>query len=178
MTPAQLALAAGVDSKWIRNVRQLLGRPANSGPIEARWLGLVHELTSTLGCTLAVAAQVADAALAAPIEQRELRISLGQSGEGRVEVVVDLWRDRSVHLARLSRALEHPPAERRGRPPAARRTRGSVRERAAGYGVDVDRLRPGLARTPAERLARLDENVAFLAAGRASLASKKVKRSR
>jgi hypothetical protein len=168
MTPAQFAVAAGVDPKWIRNVRQLLGRPTGNGPTEARWLGLVHELHSTLGCTLAVAARVADAAVAASVGQREVRVSLGEPGDGRVEVVVDLWRDRSVHLARLSRALEHPPAERRGRPPAARRTRASVRERAATYGVDVDRLRAGLARSPAERLARLDENVAFLAAGRAS----------
>lgn len=178
MTLAQLALAAGVPPKWIRNVRHLLGRPALTGPAEARWLGLVHELHSTLGCTLVVAARVADAALAAPIEQRELRVSPGELGDGRVQVVVDLWRDRSVHLARLSRALEHPPAERRGRPPAARRTRGSARAKAAAYGVDVDRLRAGLARTPAERLERLDENVAFVAAGRTSLASSRAKRTR
>ena len=177
MTSAQLAIAAGVPPKWIRNVRQLLGRPAGNGPDEARWLGLVHELHSTLGCTLAVAARVADAAIAAPIEQRELRVSLDATGDGRVRVVVDLWRDRSVHLARLSRAREHPPVERRGRPQAARRNRGSARARAAAHGVDVDRLRAGLARTPAERLERLDENVAFLAAGRASLASSRVKRT-
>lgn len=178
MTSAQLALAAGVAPKWMRNVRQLLSRPAGSGPDEVRWLGLVHELHSTLGCTLTVAARAADAAIAAPVEQRELRMSLGESGDGRVQVVVDLWREWSVHLARLSRAIERPPAERRGRPAAARRNRGGARARAAAYGVDVDRLRAGLARTPAERLERLDENVAFLAAGRASLASSRVKRTR
>ena len=170
MTPAQLALAAGADSKWIQNARRLLDRAPANGPRDARWLGLVYELHSALGCALTVAALVADAAVAAPVDQRELRVPLGEPG-GRAELVVDLWRDRSVHLARLSRALMRPPLERRGRPRTERTSRASARARAAAYGVDVDRLRAGLSRPPAERLARLDENVAFLIAGRAALSA-------
>jgi hypothetical protein len=176
MTPAQLALASGAEQKWIQNTRRLLGRPGGRvhGPDEARWFGLVHELHGTLGCSLAVAARVADAALAAPAGQRELRVPLGDAeGEGRAELVIDLWRDQSVHLARLSRALVRRPPERRGRPRAARPSRGSARTRAARYGIDVARLRAGLSRTAAERLARLDENVAFLAEGRAALAHRR-----
>jgi hypothetical protein len=141
------------------------------GPDEARWFGIVHELHGTLGCSLAVAARVADAALAAPASQRELRVSLGDAESGgRAELVIDLWRDQSVHLARLSRALVRPPPERRGRPRVARRSRGSARARAARYGIDVARLRAGLSRTATERLVRLDENAAFLAEGRSALA--------
>lgn len=177
MTPAQLLLATGADRKWIQNARRILGRPAGDGASEARWLGLVHELHSTLGCALAVAARVADDALAAPPHQRELRVPLGESG-ARAALVIDLWRDQSVHLARLSVALVRPIPERRGRPPAIRASRRSARARAAAYGVDVDRLRAGLSRTLADRLARLDENVAFLAAGRAALALARGRRSR
>ena len=176
MTPAQLALAVGADQKWIRNARRLLGRPSGEDPADVRWLGLVHELHSTLGCTLAVAARIADAALAAPTGQRELRVSLGEPDTGRAELVIDLWRDRSIHLARLSRALRRPPAERRGRPRTTRPSRGGARARAAAYGIDVARLRAGLSRTPEERLARLDENAAFLAAGRAALAEGRARR--
>ena len=152
MTPAQLALAAGADTKWIRNARTLLGRPDANDAREARWLGLVHELHSTLGCTLAVAARVADAALAAPAGRRELSVSLGESG-GCAELVIDLRREQSVHLARLSRALMRPDPERRGRPTAVRWSRASARVRALAHGIDIRRLRAGLLRPTAERIA-------------------------
>lgn len=165
MTPAQLALACGAPDKWIRNARSLLSRAPLDGPREARWLGIVHQLHSSLGCALVVAARVADAVLAAPAGQRELVVPLGANGE--TMLVVDLWRDHSVYLARLSRALVRPPIERRGRPRSDAPPRGSARTRAVAYGVDVDRLRAGISRSPDERLTRLDENVAFLAAARA-----------
>lgn len=165
MTLIQLSLAAGADVKWIQNVRRLLARPARNDAREAHWLGLVHELHVALGCPLANAARLADLVLAAPAEQRTLEVPLG---EGIAVLTLDLWREQSVHLARLSRALTLPPVERRGRPPARRRR--STTSRAVEYGVDVERLRTGLQRTVSERLVRLDENTAFLAAGRASLA--------
>ena len=153
MTPAQLSLAAGADAKWIRNARHLLGRPASDDVREARWLGLVHTLHSTLGCALRVAARVADAALAAPLGQRELRVPLDEL-EGRAELVIDLWRDRTVHAARLSRALMRPDPERRGRKPVVRWSRVSARVRALASGIDIRQLRAGLLRPPAERVAR------------------------
>ncbi len=171
MHPAQLALAAGVDLKWIQNARRLLGRTPRHDAREARWLALVHELHVTLGCSLAQAARVADRALATGPEQRDLRVALGT--DERAELVVDLWRDSTLHLARLARALTMPPPERRGRPPSGGSPRGSVRTRARVYGIDVDRLRAARDRTPAERLARLDDNLAFLTEGRAALARRR-----
>ncbi|MCY7379878.1 MAG: hypothetical protein LH467_11165 [Gemmatimonadaceae bacterium] len=165
MSPIQFALACGAPGKWIHNARYLLGRAPTDGPREVRWLGLVHELHSSLGCALAVAARVADAVLAAPTAQRELVVPLGEPS-GATVLVIDLWRDHSVYLARLSRALVRPPLERRGRPRATAPTRRSARARAVAYGVDVERLRTGIARSPAERLSRLDADVAFLAAAR------------
>lgn len=166
MTPVQFALACGAPAKWIQNARYILGRAPMAGPREVRWIGLVHELHSSLGCALAVAARVADAVLAAPATQRELVVPLG-APSGATVLVIDLWRDHSVYLARLSRALVRPPLERRGRPGAAAPTRRSARARAVAYGVDVERLRTGISRSPAERLSRLDADVAFLAAARA-----------
>jgi hypothetical protein len=176
MTPAQLARASGAPLKWIHNARRILRRPPAHDQREARWLGVVHELHATLGGALAPAARVADEVLAAPAGQRELRVALGD--DGRFELVIDLWHDRSVHLARLSHALVRPPPDRRGRPSKAVTRRRSASARAAEYGIDVARLRAGLSRTAEERLARLDENVAFLAAGRASLAARRASTAR
>jgi hypothetical protein len=168
MTPAQFALAVGADVKWIQNARRILGRAVRSDPSEARWLGLVHELHGVLGCPLSEAAAIADEALTAPIGQRTVRIHLG--GTGRVELTIDLWRDLTTHLALLSRARVMPPIDRRGRPSSTKPPTRSIRALAVEYGVDVGRLRAGLGRSVAERLTRLDDNVAFIAAGRASLA--------
>ena len=118
---------------------------------------------ANLACTLHTAAALADRAMASP--KRFIHLVVDE--EGRFEVVLDQWRDLSIHLARLSVALERPVVERRGRrrpkPP-----RGRVRERAAAYGVDVARLEAGIHRTVEQRLVRLDENLAFVNAARLS----------
>src|SRR4051794_4216397 len=114
MTPAQFALAVGAAPKWIANTRRLLNRAPRDTAEEARWLGLVHELNTVLGLPLKAAARCADLALAADPQQHHLTIDFGD--EHRAALVIDLWRDVTLHLARLSRALEMPPSERRGRP--------------------------------------------------------------
>lgn len=167
MSPAQFALTVGAPSKWIQNARRLLRRRADDSPREGRWLGLVHELHSRVGCSLLEAARIADAVAASSGSERYVRVETGDT----THIVVDAWRDMSLYLARLSRALTHPPAERRGRP-ALPRARRSASARAIAYGVDVSRLRNGLDRSVGERLKRLDDNAAFLAAGRRSLASR------
>ena len=171
MSLTRLAYIAAITPKWIQNARRLLGRPASSHAAEARWFGLTHALHAGLSCTLREAARIADIALAAPLDQRWLCVRMDDAE--RAEIVVDLWRDHSIFLARLSHATMNPVQERRGRP-SAPRPRRTAMARALAYGVDVARLRGGLARSPAERLARLDDNAAFLAVGRAALARQRV----
>lgn len=168
MSPAQLAIAVGANTKWIQNARRILGRAAAHDPAEARWLGLVHSLHNNLDCSLAAAANVADLAIAASSDQRYLGVEVGD--DGRTKLVIDLWRDQTIFMSRLAQALTRPPVERRGRPSTQRSLREITLARAIEYGVDVSRLRAGLARTVSERLSRLDDDAAFLAAGRASLA--------
>lgn len=173
MSPAQLANVAGADPKWIQNARRLLARPAVYDAREARWLGLVYALHTGLDCSLRQAARVADLALATTIDHRWLRVLADPMG--RVELVVDLWRDHSIFLARMAHVLATSPLVRHGRPPTRRPPRKTAVLRAIEYGVDVPRLRAGLARTVSERLVRLDDNVAFLAAGRASLTRRRTR---
>ena len=171
MTPAQFALAVGATPKWINNTRSILGLNSQLGPEAARTLGLTHQLHRALSCSLARAAEFAAQVLRAPLHQRELRIALDD--QGRMELVIDLWRDSTLHLARLSLAITRPPVEQRGRPSTKRQPRQRAVTRAIAYGVDVTRLREGRGRSVRERLVRLDENVAFLTMGRASLARKR-----
>ena len=170
MSPAQFAFIVGAESKWIQNANRVLGRTTRVRPTDARWFGLMHALHAGLTCTLREAARFADIALATGLDERWLRIDVGDTK--RAVLVIDLWRNHSIFLARLSYATTNPVGERRGRPPAPR-TRRTTIARAIAYGVDVSRLRAGLVRTPEERLARLDDNAAFLAAGRAALARKR-----
>ena len=173
MQRSQFALAVGADPKWVDNARRQLGRATRNTPKEARWLGIVHELHAGLKCSLTEAAAYADKALAGSGTEQCVRLAVGESQ--RVEIVFDARRDLTIHLARLSLALERPPVERRGRP-ALKPRRDRVRERAAAYGVDISRLEDGRHRTVEERLARLDENVAFIRAARASRVKSKGQR--
>ena len=81
--------------------------------------------------------------------------------------------ETATHLARLSLALARPPVEQRGRPRTIAPRRQRALTRAIAYGVDIGRLREGMGRSAHERLVRLDENAAFLTAGRAALARKR-----
>ena len=167
MMRSHFAIAVGAPPKWIDNALRQLDRATANTPDEARWLGLVHTLHTDVECSLRMAAALADQVLDKRNTERFVHLSVGE--EQRFEVVVDLWRDHTIHLARLSLALERPVTERRGRP-RAKSTRGLVRERAAAYGVDVARLEEGRHRTVEQRLTRLDENIAFLNAARLSSA--------
>ena len=171
MTPAQFALAVGATPKWINNTRSILGLKLRLGPEAAHALSLIHQLHRALACSLARAAEFAAQVLRAPLHQRELRIALDD--QGRMELVIDLWRDSTLHLARLSLAITRPPVEQRGRPSTRKQPRQRAVTRAIAYGVDVTRLREGRGRSVGERLVRLDENAAFLTVGRASLERKR-----
>src|SRR5438105_2936060 len=106
MTAAQFALIVGAPPKWIQNTRRLLSQPAANDAADARWLSLVHSLNTAIGLPLKTAARCADIAVAAPGPNRSITIELDD--ERRVAIIIDLHRDITLYLARLSRALEMP----------------------------------------------------------------------
>lgn len=163
LTRSQFAVTVRADEKWVENTARTLGRRLEYTRAEARWLGLVRLLARDLGIPLARASELADEALRQPPETRAL--PLAASDDGAASLVVDLARYHSTFAAALSAALNHGGPRRRGRPRPSRPPRGreSV-DRARAYGVDVSLLREALGRSPAERLARLDANAAFLGA--------------
>ena len=154
MTPAQFALVVGADRKWIQNARRTLGRPICNDEAEARWLGLVHELHTTLGCSLNDAACMSGVACDAPADQGTVAVK--ESRSRGVVVTLDLKRARHQHLLRMSCALELPPVDRRGRPPTSwRRIKAELAHGAARQG-DVQRLRVrAMHGTALDRLAEL-----------------------
>lgn len=175
LTRSQFAAAALADEKWVENTARLLGQRLTYTSDEARRMGLVRLLTRELGVPVARAAEVAAVALDSAPGSRALAIPAGP--DSAATVVIDLARFYSTFAAALSAALNHGGPRRRGRSP--KRKRMQVREAmtaAESYGVDVSLLRESLERTPAERLARLDANAAFLNALRP--ASQRTRRPR
>ena len=163
LTRSQFATAVRADEKWVENTARTLGRHLEYTPAEARWLGMVRLLARELGIPVVRAADLADDAARQPPETKAL--SIATSNDGAASLVVDLARYHSTFAAALSAALNHGGPRRRGRRPPAKPPRGQGSIAAAhAYGVDVSLLREALARTPAERLARLDANASFLRA--------------
>ena len=158
MTARQTAAAAAASLKWMNNSAALLGRRLRYNTREAKWWGLVRLFVEEMGLSLASAADAATATLRARDPQSHISASTDPSGS--VSLVVDLPRYESIFLANLSRALIHETPRRRGRVKAAGAASGVTG--AKRYGVDIGLLRSALARTPAERLALLEANAAFL----------------
>jgi hypothetical protein len=158
-----MAVAAGADLKWLTNSSALLGRPIRNNRQGARWWGLVRLLVDDLGLSLKSAAAAASTALLELGSSAVVRAAGDPTGSATV--VVDLPRYRSIFLGNLSRALVHETPRRRGRRAGSRV--GSIAA-ARRYGVDIDLVRAALARSPAERLALLEENAAFLRSVRSS----------
>lgn len=158
MTLSQVAVAAGADVKWILNSAALLGRRITYTASDSRWWGLVRLLTESLGLPLNGAARSATASLAG--EAGNGLITFGRDPSHSASLQVDLARYGSVFLGNLSRALVHETPKRRGRP--AGRASGGALAVARRYGIDLGLLRSALERTPAERLAMLEANAAFV----------------
>jgi hypothetical protein len=79
---------------------------------------------------------------------------------GAAAVVVDLLRYQSIFLGNLSRAVVLETPRRRGR---VKQTAAKDAISAAHrYGIDISLLRSALERTPAQRLAMLEQNAEFL----------------
>jgi hypothetical protein len=161
LSRSQFAAAARADEKWVENAARMLGRPLRYSPDEARLFGLIRVLADAAGTPMPRAAEMAARALREPPDSRAVVVAVG--GAGAAALVIDLARYHSTFAAALSAALHHGGPRRRGRP-VARVPRGRRQKlaMAESYGVDLTLLRGALARSPAERLSRLDENASFI----------------
>src|SRR5688500_1863483 len=159
MTARQTAVAAAAELKWLVNSAALLGRRLRYNRQQAEWWGLVWVLTDQLGLSLKAAAAASTAALGGGTSST--RVTASGDPSGSASVVVDLARYESIFLANLSRALVHETPRRRGRP-ARRGMKGDALATAQHYGIDLGLIRSAIARTPAERLALLEKNAAFV----------------
>lgn len=159
MTARQTAVAAGADLKWIVNSAALLGRRLRYDRHQAKWWGLVWLLTEQLGLSLSSAAAVSTVALRG-VSSSSL-VTAAADSSGSASIIVDIARYESIFLANLSRALVTETPRRLGRPPR-RGLKSDSLSTAQNYGVDLGLIRSALARTPAERLALLEKNAAFV----------------
>lgn len=156
MTLGQFALAVGASKRWVLNALAVLGRRPPYTVQLARRLSLARLMKQAFGVPLRRAFDLAGPATASADPAARWR---REPSDGCLALEIDLARFHSDFAARLSLALSHYAARRRGRP--AKR-RGSAVGRAEAYGIDVSLLRSNLRKTPAERLQRLDEDLAFL----------------
>lgn len=153
MSLSQFSIAIGAPVKWVQNAHAVLGLKGRYTVSRARRFAMVRVLEHSVGLPLKLAYRLARGISAGTGDWRMT------SADGAVMLTVDLDRFTTTFAANLSRALVGYVERRRGRR-LARRHRGvaAARER----GVDVTLLRESLRRTSAERLRRLDEDVAFV----------------
>ncbi len=158
MKLGEYAVAVGAPKRWVQNARAAL---AERGPYTepgARRLALAKLVKETCGMPLRAAYPLAGAALAAWPAQRTWS---HPPGDGAGSVTVDLEWFLSDYAARLSLSRSFYGERRRGRP---RKRRGVAL--AKWYGVDVTLLEESLKLTPAQRLQRLEDAVAFYRSAR------------
>ena len=125
-------------------------------------MGVVRLLATDFGIPVVRAGELAEEALRHAPDTRALVLTT--SRDGAATLTLDLARYHSTFAAALSAALTHGGGRRRGRPSTKRPTRRGAVGAAKAHGVDVSLLRDALQQSPAERLARLDANAAFLRA--------------
>ena len=157
MTLGSFAVAAGASRKWVQNAQALLQLQPEYTPERAKLFALIRALEDGFDLPLGRAYALASHTLAAPDDPDRWR---HRSHDGIATIQIDRDRFLSSFAARLSLAREGYAERRRGRP-AARTRRGGVAA-AREHGIDIDLLEESLRRTPAERLRRLDDDVAFV----------------
>jgi hypothetical protein len=153
----QVATAAGADEKWLLNSSAILGRSVHMTAESARWWGLVHVLERTFGITLRNAGSAATRALAGIADARPIIVA--EDSASAASISVDVYRYDTTFLARLSVARVRETPKRRGRRAAPS---SDPIAKARALGLDIGLMQSSLSRTPAERLAILDRNRAFV----------------
>ncbi len=156
MTLGQFSVAVGAPRKWVQNAFAVLEVAPEYTADQARLLSLTRVLEGSFEIPLTRAFELAATTLADPRDRRNWH---HETPDGSVELSVGRDRFYTMFSAALSRARVWYSERQRGRPPRRRR-RGIAA--AEAYGVDVGLLTASLSRSPAERLRRLDDDVAFL----------------
>lgn len=180
LSRAQFASVVGADEKWVENSARALGVTLGHSEENARWMRLVRMFVRDFAISLARASEFATIAVAQPVDARAFVVTTSDEG---ASLVLDLARFHSGYIAALSVAIEHGSEGRQvGRP--ARVAEASpdgfyaALQAAERYGVDLSLNREALRLTVAERLARLDENAAFLRTLRAAAAAQRASKDR
>lgn len=114
-------------------------------------------LESTFGLTLVNAGAAATRALGSGNDDSTVVVA-GDAG-GSATMTVNVLRYDTTWLANLSRARVRETPRRRGR--RGGHAQNPI-ERAIAYGLDIGLIQSALERSPAERLALLDSNRAFV----------------
>lgn len=153
MKLGEYAVAVGASKRWVQNARAALGERGPYTENGARRLAFARAVKEACGMPLRAAYPLAGQALAAWPAQRSWSY---QPENAAASVSVDLERFLSDYAARLSLSRSYYAERRRGRP---RKRRGVAL--AKWYGVDTTLLEESLKLTPAERLERMDEALAF-----------------
>lgn len=162
LTRSQFADVVRADEKWVEDTARVLGRQLAYSLREAREFGFIRLLASQFRFPVARAAQLAVDALREPVDCAAYTVD--ESADGCAALVLDLSRYHSSLAAALATALHRGGPRRAGRPVTVRK-KGRAYDpvlAAERHGVDIGLLRQSLKQTPGERLARLDENMAFL----------------
>lgn len=154
MTLGQFSIAVGAAPKWIHNARAVLRLPPRYSEQLARRLALTRLIHEATGVPLPLSWDTAGRA-----SQVEPEGWCVQGPAAAVSLQIDFVRFSTWFLLALSRARVGYAERKRGRPSKHRK---SGLRAARAYGIDVDLLRASLDRSPAERLEKLDEDVAFL----------------
>ena len=155
MTLGQFATAVGARPRWVLNALTRLKVPRRYSERLARRLCLARLLAEDVGMTLAAAYRMAGKALEEADPSGTWR---HESLNAAIALSIDMPRFYTAYGAGL--ALSRQYSEKvRGRRPSKLK---SAVQRAREYGIDTTLLEAQLARTPAQRVRELDENLEFL----------------
>ncbi len=159
MTLQPFAILVGAEPKWVLNTMAALPpsvRRRYTLPM-ARRLAVTRAIAHGSGIPIPRAYRLAGDAIR-DHERGELVTTLPLAPDRLATMRIEVGRILAAVSVRLSFLKTTFEPARRGRKPA--RTRDALGA-AAAYGVDLSLLRENLARTPAERLRRLDAMGAF-----------------